>query len=41
MALFNWMFMRVESLVPVYGFGIAAGVMLLWGQPWRLQQASA
>ena len=32
MALFNWMFMRAESLVPVYGFGIAAGVMLLWGQ---------
>ena len=32
MALFNWMFMRAELLVPVYGFGIAAGVMLLWGQ---------
>jgi len=32
MALFNWMFMRAESLVPVYGFGIAAGVILLWGQ---------
>jgi uncharacterized membrane protein YhaH (DUF805 family) len=31
-ALFNWMFMRAESLVPVYGFGIAAGLMLLWGQ---------
>jgi uncharacterized membrane protein YhaH (DUF805 family) len=31
-ALFNWMFMRADSLVPVYGFGIAAGVMLLWGQ---------
>jgi uncharacterized membrane protein YhaH (DUF805 family) len=26
------MSMRAESLVPVYGFGIAAGVILLWGQ---------
>lgn len=32
MALLNWMFMRAESSVPVYGFGIAAGVMLLWCQ---------
>ena len=32
MALFNWMFMRANSSVPVYCFGIAAGVMLLWGQ---------
>ena len=31
-SLFNWMFMRAGSLVPVYGFGIAAGIMLLWGQ---------
>ena len=26
------MIMRADSLVPVYCFGIAAGVMLLWGQ---------
>jgi uncharacterized membrane protein YhaH (DUF805 family) len=32
MALLNWMFMPAKSLLPVYGFGIAAGVMLLWGQ---------
>jgi uncharacterized membrane protein YhaH (DUF805 family) len=31
MALFNWMFMLADWLVPVYGFGIAAGVVLLWG----------
>ena len=30
--LFSWMFMRAGSLIPVYGFGIAAGVMILWGQ---------
>lgn len=30
--LFSWMFMRAESLIAVYGFGIAAGAIVLWGQ---------
>ena len=30
--LFSWMFMQAGPLIPVYGFGIVAGAVILWGQ---------
>ena len=30
--LFSWMFMQAGPLIPVYGFGMVAGAVILWGQ---------